>query len=148
MKYETLPARVLVFWKILAIFLHAALAALAQFILNPYHIVWYVTLWVIGALAVLVCFLYLPLFYISVKYAVTEEQFVLHRGVIFHKTHYLKRDTITFISVYRNPLTPLVNISSLMLTAPGAQVFILCMRHDRAVEIAKELSYEHKFKEI
>lgn len=145
MKYETLPKKVLVLWELLAVIVLLLLLKLTRVLLSPYTIWWYGVQWVLGALAVLTLFLYLPLMYISFRYIVLTEQIVLKGGVIFHKTHYLRRENISFISVYKNPLTDLLHLSSLMITAPGAKLFIPLMDHRRAMAIAKQLSYKNRF---
>lgn len=148
MDFETLPKRVIVLWEVVAVLIGGLFIALTIFIFVAHTIVWYILLWLFGAIIVLVCFLYLPLLFMSTKFKITEEHFILHRGVIFYKSHYMKRDKISYISVYKNPFTGLIDISSLILTSPGAQLIIPFMGHERAVDIAKLLSLENRFEEI
>lgn len=147
MKYEVLPKKVLIIWELLAVLIFTGLFLILRFLFRPDTLIWYIVLWLLGAAAVLCFFLYLPLLYNSCLYAVLPEQIVVKRGVIFNKTHYLKREHISFVSVYKNPLTRFIDISSLVVTAPGASVFILFMSHRRAMAIAKQLSRENRFDE-
>lgn len=147
MKYETLPKKVLFLWECLAIAATALLVLLVLVVFTPRTLVWYSILWLIGAAAVLTTFLYLPLLYISTRYAVLEDRLIVSKGVIFHQTQLMPRENISFITVLKNPFTRLLDLSTLIVSAPGAQIFLLLMSHRRAVEIAKELSRDHKFKE-
>lgn len=147
MKYEKLPQKVLIIWEFMALIVFAGLFFLLRLFLRTDTLVWDIILWLLGAAFILCSFLYLPLLYISCRYAVLSDQVIVKRGVIFNKTHYLKRELVSFVSVYRNPFTRLLDISTLVITAPGASVFILFMSHRRAMSIAKQLSRRHKFEE-
>ncbi len=147
MKYETLPKKVLFLWECAAIICIAVIMVITLIIFQPHTIVWYLLLWSIGAVAVFFLFLFLPLAFVSTKYVILTEQVILQKGVIFHRVHYLKRETISFISVYKNPFTNLLNLSTLIISAPGARIFIPLMNHKRALLIAKRLSYQNHFQE-
>lgn len=141
MKFESIPKKVLVLWELLAVVGFLLLLKLALFILNPHTIVWYVVLWLLGALFVLTAFLYLPLLYVSEQYCVDKREIVFQQGVIFNKVHYMQCNKISFVSVYRNPLTWLLHISTLVVTCPGSRICILFINSDRASEIARQLSH-------
>ncbi|MGI5959566.1 MAG: hypothetical protein ACOX60_09145 [Massiliimalia sp.] len=147
MKYETLPKKVLLLWECLAAAIAVAFAVLTVIIFAPRTLIWYLLLWLIGAAAILTMFLYLPLLFISTQYLVLKDRIMVSKGVIFHQTQWMPCANISFITVLKNPFTKLLDLSTLIISAPGARIFILLMSHRRAVEIAKELSYEHKFKE-
>ncbi|MEG1996389.1 MAG: PH domain-containing protein, partial [Oscillospiraceae bacterium] len=65
---------------------------------------------------------------------------VYKKGVFFRHTQYMYRKTIVFATVYNNPLTPLLKISSLVVTSPGASIKILYMHTKRAEELAALLA--------
>ncbi len=146
--YQYLPKRVLILWEILTILVITLLFAIACLFLNHYHIIWYITMWLIGALGIFLGFLYLPLLYIGYQFSVSENEIILHRGVIFHKRHYLKRDKITFVTIFHDPVSSAFGLTTLAVTSPGASLLMPFMDLKLARSIAKELSFHQNFKEI
>lgn len=127
-------------WEILAACIFAVLIIAALIILKPGTWLWYTVLWLLGALLVLTAFLYIPLAYLSVGYSINARTIVYKKGVFFPSTQVMYRDRIAFVSVYKNPLTPLLHVSSLVISAAGGNIRILFMNSRRADEIAKLLS--------
>lgn len=140
MKLNSLPKTVLLVWEILSIILVTVLFSVALIILNPHTIVWYIVLWIIGAFFILLCALYCPLLYISYKYSISKDIFILKRGVIFNKTHIINKNHISYISVTKNPFTKITKLSTLTIVAPRARVIIPLMSHEKNTEILTQLS--------
>ena len=139
MNFERLSGKAVIIWEIVAALLFGVLLALVLFIFIPGTWLWYTVLWLLGAIYVLTAFLYVPLYYLSVEYAVGEEAVIYRKGVIFPNTQILYRDRIAFVTVYNNPLTPLLKLSSLTISAAGGNIHIWFMNSARAQEIADEL---------
>ena len=142
MVFERISAQALIFWELLAAVLFAVLFAVPLLLLRPGTWLWYLILWVLGAAYVLCAFLYVPLYYLSVEYGVNDRALVYRKGVIFPNTQVLYRDRIAFVTVYKNPLTPLLQISTLMVSAAGGNIRILFLNADRADQLAAQLSRE------
>ena len=124
----------------LAALLFAALFSLTLFLLIPGTWLWYTLLWVLGALCVLTTFLYLPLYYTSIEFGANSKVLVYRKGVIFPKTEILYRDRIAFVTVYHNPLTPVLQLSTLTVSAAGGTLRILFMSTKRAEALAAQLA--------
>lgn len=143
MEFETLPKRFLVFWEILACTVFGVLALLAFQFLPQGSLVWYGVLWLLGALFILTAFLYLPLLYLNYSWCCGETELVVRAGVIFYQTRFLKRDKISFVTVYHTPLSPLLRWSSVVVTAPGSRLVLPFLSRERAVRLARELGAPH-----
>lgn len=142
MQFERISRKALVLWELMAVIIFAIITAGLLYILVPGTWLWYLLLWITGAAAVLVTFLYLPLSYISIEYAIGKDAIVYRKGVIFPNTQILYRDRIAFVTVYKNPLTPFLHISSLVVSAAGGNIRILFLNSKRAEEISMLLSKE------
>lgn len=136
MRFERISAKAMLFWELLLGLLMAVLLLLCILILNPGTWLWYTVLWVWGAVWVLGAFLYIPLYYFSVEYGVSDDAIVYRKGVIFPNTQVLYRERIAFVTVYRNPLTPIFHISTLSVSAAGGNIRILFIHSKRAEELA------------
>lgn len=148
LNYQYLPKRVLILWEILTIAVTALLFAIASLLLNHYHIVWYISMWLVGAFGIFFGFLYFPLLYIGYQFVVSDTEIILHRGVIFHKRHYLRRDKITFVTIFHDPVSSAFGLSTLVVTSPGANLVMPFMDSKFVKQTAQKLSFHQNFKEI
>lgn len=144
MRFERISVKALVLWEILTLLCFGIVFAGLVFILAPGTWLWYLLLWVCGAACVVMTFLYLPIAYLNIEYAVLKDAIVYRKGVIFPNTQVLYRDRIAFVTVYKNPLTPLLHISSLVISAAGGNLRILFINSARAEKIAAILSHQTK----
>lgn len=142
MHFERISIKALVLWELMTACGVALLVLLVLYIFIPGTWLWYLLLWTIGGATVLFSFLYLPIAYLNIEYAIGRDAVVYRKGVIFPNTQVLYRDRIAFVTVYNNPLTPFLHISSLVISAAGGNVRILFMNSIRANEIATLLSKE------
>lgn len=140
MNFERISWKAVIIWELLAAIAAGLLIWLILFIFVPYTWLWYLLLWSVGAVYVLVAFLYFPLLYMSIEYGVNDEAVVYRSGVIFPSTKILYRSRIAFVTVYHNPLTPLLKLSTFVVSAAGGTLSILFMNSNRARELADLLS--------
>ncbi len=146
MEYEHISIKALIVWEIFTLIIASIGWNVLLWMLTAGTWFWYLILWLYGAVVVLICFLYLPLAYYNIEYAVFKDTVVYKRGVILPNTQVMYRDRIAFVSVYKNPLTPLLKLSSLVISAAGGNIRILFIDDKRAEEIADLLSQKkHKF---
>jgi membrane protein YdbS with pleckstrin-like domain len=141
MKFEKVSRKAVILWELLALAVCGLLLWLVLVVFIPYTWLWYTLLWVLGALWVLTAFLYLPLYYLGIEYALGGEAVVYRKGLFFPHTQILYRDRIAFVTVYHNPLTPLLGISTLVISAAGGSMRIPFLQTSRAKELADELSH-------
>lgn len=78
--------------------------------------------------------------YLNIEYGISSKAVVYKKGIFFKSTQILYRDRIAFVSMYNNPLTPILKISSLVISAAGGNITILFMNNKRAKEISDLLS--------
>lgn len=140
MQYEKLPRRSLVIWEIASVVLYAVLFWLIWNLIPSYTVVWYVVLWLIGALSLLTAVLYLPLLYLNIGYAIKKDQVVLTSGVFVHKNYVMRRDRISFVTRYTTPLDRFLRVSGVVLSAPGSQLMLLFIDSERAKQIVERIN--------
>lgn len=69
-----------------------------------------------------------------------RDALVYRSGVIFPSVKVLYRERIAFVSVYNNPLTPVLRLSSFVASGAGGNLRILFMNTGRAQELAELLA--------
>lgn len=129
-------------WEIIAVFINLVLLVVILLILNPYTWLWYTVLWFLGAFTILETFIYVPFLYLNTLFGMNDETIVYKKGVLFKSTQVLYRERIVFVTVYNNPLTPLLHVSTLVISAAGATLTIAFINSKRAKELAELLSKE------
>lgn len=121
----------------------AVILVIILFVFLPHTWLWYTLLWLLGAAYVLTSFLYIPLAYTNIEYGINSKVIIYRKGVFFPNTQVLYRERIAFVTIYNNPLTPLLHINSLVISAAGGNMRILFMNSNRAKQIADYLSKGH-----
>lgn len=140
MNFERISIGSIIIWEVLSAMAAGLLIWLVLFIFIPYTWLWYLLLWIIGAVYVLAACLYLPLLYYSIEYGIDEKAIIYRTGVFFPNTKILYRDRIAFVSVYHNPFTPILKLSSITVSAAGGNLHIMFLKTGRAKELEYELS--------
>lgn len=128
-----------VMWELLAIAISALVLLIITIILEKYTWVWYTVLWVWGALSVLAFTLYVPLLYLNTRVGVNDDVIVYQKGVIFPSTQIMYKKRIAYITLYNNPLTALLKVSSLSVSSSGGNMTILFLNSQTAKELANSL---------
>lgn len=142
MKFENISIMAAVMWEILALSVAAVLVILVLYIFAPFTWLWYLILFLIGLVLIGTTFLYIPFLYLNTEFAMNKKAIVYRKGVIFPSTQILYRERIVFVTVYNNPLTPILKVSTLIISAAGGTMSILFLNSKRANELASTLSRE------
>ncbi|WMJ23949.1 PH domain-containing protein [Paludicola sp. MB14-C6] len=142
MKFERLSITAAVMWEIITLAVTALILIVILFVLNPHTWLWYTSLWLLGALTIALTFIYVPFLYLNASFGINEDAIVYKKGVFFTSTQILYRERIVFVTVYNNPLTPLLHISTLVVSAAGGSMTIAFLNSKRAKELAVLLSKE------
>ena len=137
---ERLPRRALWFWIALTVVSALGFALLACFLFRPQSAILPVLLTAIWLIAAFGAGIYAPAYYKSYYYEMGETQLHIHRGVFWIREQWMDRQKILLVTICHNPLTPLVRLSSLFLTTPGAHCLLLTLDTRRAEELAALLS--------
>lgn len=136
MKFERISIKAAVLWEISVIIIAAILLVLVLVIFAPYTWLWYLLLWLLGAAVVFFTFFYIPIAYLNIEYCIFNKTIIYKKGVFFKSTQLLSMNKVSFATIYNNPLTPLLKVSTLVISAPGGNLRILFINSDRAREIA------------
>lgn len=139
MKQITLKKRVLVWWECAAFLAAILLAALVLLIFVPGTWLWYLLLWVLGAVYVLTSFLYLPLLWMSIIYCIDDTCLMCHGGVLFPKTRVMHRERIAFITRVQGPVSSMLHIATLVVRAAGGAAVVHMVHEKQAEELEQEL---------
>lgn len=87
-----------------------------------------------------VMFLYLPLHYVNYRFEVNDDYLIVRSGVIYDKEKFLTRDSVCFVTVYNNPLTKLLGVSTVLVGAAGGRIVIPLLETKVALEIQRTLT--------
>lgn len=139
MKYEKISKNAVLMWEILTAFICALAVFLVIQIFVPGTWLWYAILWCIGAIYILFAFLYFPLLYLNIEYAIFKNVIIYRHGIIFKKSDFLYRDRISYVTVFDNPLTPILHVSTVCISGAGGMLRIPFVRTDKAKQIARVL---------
>ena len=132
--------KMLAVWECIAVLAAGALVMLILWLLPARTWYWYLTLWLIGLALVFCCFLWLPLYYESCHYLVTEEYIEYSRGVFFFLFTRVLRRSIMYVTILRGPLAPFLRIRSLMICSMGANLMLPFLPIREAEALLKEIT--------
>lgn len=142
MNFERISITAAIMWEVTAVLISAALVTLVLIVFAPFTWLWYTILFLIGLVTIAATFLYIPFLYINTEFAINKKAIVYRKGVIFPSTQVLYRERIVFVTVYNNPLTPILKVSTLRISAAGGTLTILYLNSKRANELASQLARE------
>lgn len=97
----------------------------------------FTAVWVLIYLALVL--VYLPLRYRNLSFTVTDEQIILHSGVIYNRVRSIPLRNIQFTAVYRNPFDGLFGLCSLVVTAAGGRITLPGLRIQDAEALSEVL---------
>lgn len=140
MKEYRISKRALFLWETTALLCAVVLFCVILLVFVPGTWLWYLLLWLDGALYVLTAFLYLPLYYLSFSYRVSERELLSHSGVLFPKSRILYRSRIAFVTLTRGPLSRLFGLSTLTVHAAGGTLSYHLLKRREAEALAAELT--------
>lgn len=134
-KEEHLPKTALYLWEGLLATLSLLFIILTLIIFQPGATACTVLLILFLVLWVFFGVVYLPLIHATYRFCLTETHFMVRRGLFFQREQWMERDKVVYVSRYDSPFTGVLQITSLMLTASGAQLLLPSMDLTRAKEI-------------
>lgn len=140
MKEYRISKRALLLWETTALLCAVVLFCAILLVFVPGTWLWYLLLWLDGALYVLTAFLYLPLYYLSFSYRVSERELLSHSGVLFPKSRILYRTRIAFVTLTRGPVSRLFGLSTLTVHAAGGTLSYHFLKQREAEVLAAELT--------
>lgn len=138
--YQKISKKSILLWEIGSVVIWALLLWGTVWVFAPFTWLWDILIWGLGVLLILVTFFYLPILYQSYQYCITDKIVSYRHGVFFNRRQFINRDRIIYVSVYNTPLTPILGISTLVITAAGAKIRIGYLNRKVAQRLAQELS--------
>lgn len=136
---EKFSFRFAVYAEAVHLVLSALVFALALWGLTPHTVFWYVVLVLLGGVYLFFAVFYIPMYAVNWSLTVTEESIILTSGVFVVRTRHQLRSQISMATVYDNPFSGLLSVSTLVLYAPGSTVVIPLLDRKRAYAIARQL---------
>lgn len=98
-----------------------------------------IVIWAVMALAAAVYILYilifLPLWYNSVKYCVTDTDLIFVSGVFFKSTHYMKISAVQYATLISAPLAKHSGFNFIVFSAHGGRMTFIFLSQKDAEEI-------------
>ncbi len=128
--------KALLVWEIVSFAVYIVLTALAFIFLSSEPFLRAIILFTILCICILYSFIYLPLYYKSIRYSTDKDNIVLQKGVFFHQTQIMQKNKIVFASVIRDPATIFFGICTLLVESTGARLFITGLDTATAQKIA------------
>lgn len=98
-------------------------------------VIWSVMI-VAAVIYILYILIFLPLWYSSIKYYVTDTDLISVSGVLFKSTHYMKLSAIQYITLISAPLARLSGFNFLVFNAHGGRMAFTFLSQSDAEEIA------------
>ena len=141
---ERLPKRALWFWIAMIFTVAFFFSILSLVIFLRSSVVLPMLLLLIWLMAGFTGIIYAPLYYQSYQYELSKDRLHIRRGIFFVREQWVERDKILLVSLTNHPLTPVVRLSSLVLTTPGSRCMLLTLDTDRARQLAQELVREEE----
>ncbi len=90
----------------------------------------------IAAVVLAAIIVYLPLYFASLKYTVTDTEIISDSGVILHSHQSVKINSIQYTAVVSSPFSHLTGFNFLLLFVYGGQMNLMFLRYEDMLEIA------------
>lgn len=91
----------------------------------------------VAAIYILYILIFLPLWYNSVKYFVTDTDIISISGVFFKSTHYMKLTAVQYATLVSAPLAKYSGFNFIIFSAHGGIMTFMFLSHEDAEEIMR-----------
>ena len=81
----------------------------------------------------------LPLWYRSVSYTLSSDEIVIHSGVFFTNTIYVKMSSIQYTTTVSMPLSKYTSFNFLLINAYGGRLVMMFLSHSDMEDIHKKI---------
>ncbi len=136
----SLPKRAFVLWEAAALLATGVSEVFLAFLLQRWFFLRLWTLWLLGLVAVILVFWYLPLRYLNTEYKLEPHSFWLCKGVFWQKTVCIPRDRVSYVNTFSDPLSRLCKLQSIRISAAGGSVWLFFLSEAEARRILYSLS--------
>ena len=140
MKRKRISIKGLIMWEFITLTLFGLIISIPWNLFEHYSLLWWSTVGSIGLLSILTCIGYLPIYFLSAYYVIDDNMVLYTKGIFSRRTHVLRREQITIVSVVKNPFTPIFRTCSVVIKAPGATITIKHLNVKVAAQVLRILS--------
>lgn len=137
---RSLPKKAFVLWEAVAFIATGVLEGLLAVLLHRWFFFRLWTLWLLGLVAVILVFWYLPLRYLNTEYKLESHSFWLCKGVFWQKTVCIPRNRVSYVNTFSDPLSRLCKLRSIRISAAGGSVWLFFLSEPEAQRILYALS--------
>lgn len=137
---RSLPKKAFVLWEAVAFIATGVLEGLLAVLLHRWFFLRFWTLWLLGLVAVILVFWYLPLRYLNTEYKLESHSFWLCKGVFWQKTVCIPRNRVSYVNTFSDPLSRLCKLRSIRISAAGGSVWLFFLSEPEAQRILYALS--------
>ena len=137
---RSLPKKAFVLWEAVAFIATGVLEGLLAVLLHRGFFLRLWTLWLLGLVAVILVFWYLPLRYLNTEYKLESHSFWLCKGVFWQKTVCIPRNRVSYVNTFSDPLSRLCKLRSIRISAAGGSVWLFFLSEPEAQRILYALS--------
>lgn len=137
---RSLPKKAFVLWEAVAFIATGVLEGLLAVLLHRWFFLRLWTLWLLGLVAVILVFWYLPLRYLNTEYKLESHSFWLCKGVFWQKTVCIPRNRVNYVNTFSDPLSRLCKLRSIRISAAGGSVWLFFLSEPEAQRILYALS--------
>lgn len=90
----------------------------------------------IAAVVLAAILVYLPLYFASLKYTVTDTEIISDSGVIIHLHQSVKINSVQYTAVISSPFSRATGLNFLILFVYGGQMNLMFLKYEDMLEIA------------
>ncbi|MBP0979714.1 MAG: PH domain-containing protein [Oscillospiraceae bacterium] len=142
-KLNKLNKNFIIINKIRLIFFMFILILLGTLILEKNSIYWLIYILILSIFFIIIFVFYIPSYYKSFSYLLTEDYIIIFSGVIFYKKILLKISSITKINIYQTWFQKIFKVKSVIFFSPGQTTLISCLDKQSIDKIF--LEFDNKF---
>ena len=128
--------------EVAAFLLASVVLVIPMIVLESGSVAWWAVLLSVAGVCALFAFWYIPAWWYSIRYAVTDHVIFYQKGVLFRTTQVMRREQVLFVSLVRDPFTPIFGTCSVMVSGAGASMVISFLRLEEGRKIVESLSPE------
>ena len=106
----------------------------------PEIIIWAVIILLVTAYVIFLMII-LPLWYRSVSYSVSADEIILHSGIFFKNTSYIKMSAVQYTTSISMPLSSYTSFNFLLINAYGGRLVCCFLSVSDMEEISKKIQH-------
>lgn len=103
----------------------------------PVNVVVFIIALALATMDIFVLFIYLPMFFASLRYEATGDEIIKYSGVFIKTRQSVRLDTVQYTTVITTPFAQYTGLNFLILFVYGGQLRLLFLRQSDALELMR-----------